>query len=138
MPFLKEVSNRTSLTEQKAFVAVSIISQKVGTARKAQKNIYAMVDNIRVELGLWREILNAQKNKLTLRQFACTYATKIHHICEYYGLEGDLAKKMSGMYLNLTQSDLFWLSNLQMHNVDCAQELRDTLMLHYKSLFNKI
>lgn len=132
---VKAVAEKLKCSEDAAMVGVCIICQKGGTAKKAQNNIYTIVEGRRLELGMIRESMNQKKMNITLRQFARTHATTIQRICKHYGIFGDLAKKLSREHENLSREDLYWASNFQMDNGDCPAEVRNILMEHYYSLF---
>lgn len=106
---ISEIAKRAQCSEKQAFILLSIICQKGGTAGKAQSNVYAIVDGIRLELGTVREIINSQKKKFTLRQFARTHATSIHKVADYFQIPGDLAKKIMRIEPNLRPDRLIWL-----------------------------
>ena len=91
------VSTLTGSTHKQAFVAISILCQKGGTAQRAQGNLYAIVDGKKLTLDDVRRVKDGgdgkEKLKLTMRQFARTYADKIYEISDRYGIPGDLYKK---------------------------------------------
>lgn len=71
----------------------------------------------------------------TLRQWARTNADFIFQVSSLFSLEGDLAKKIARNSPSITQEERIWLSNFQMDNPNCPQNVRDMLMSHYKTLF---
>lgn len=124
------------LDNDEVSVALSIICQKGGTARKANPNIYAVVNGKQLELGLVRKVMTDINWKYTLRQFARTKATSIFKVCQHFDIPGDLAQKLGRMDTSLSLDDRIWLSNFQMDNVDCPQKIRTILMKHYEEMFN--
>ena len=68
------ITNATSgsnkMGDDEVTVALAIICQKGGTAKKANPNIYANVNGKVLELGLVRKVITDINWKYTLRQFA--------------------------------------------------------------------
>ena len=133
------VSSLTDLTHKQAFVAMSILCQKGGTAQRAQGNLYAIVDRKKLTLDDVRRVKDGgdgkEKLKMTMRQFARTYADKIYEISDRYGIPGDLYKKISREHDITNKQYICWLSNFQMDNPNCPAEARSLLTLHFNSLF---
>jgi hypothetical protein len=125
------VAKKHNCSMKTAVSAMYIICQKGGTARKAQPNIYATVNGTRIDLGSIRECITKLKISMTLRQFARTYATQIYTISAYYGVDGDLCKKAERIFPNILQSEKYWISNFQMDNPDCPQNIRNYLVNHF-------
>jgi hypothetical protein len=131
LAFAKE----TGLTFQQAFIAICIICQKGGTAKRALGDIYAIIDGKKVTLALIKEVIEKNKWKFTLRQFARSNATFIYKISMKYSIAGDLYKKISRKHQNISQDESYWLSNFQMDNLECPENLRSYIIEHFKSLF---
>jgi hypothetical protein len=106
-------------------------------SKKAQGNIYAIVDGKKFDLTRLREIMGKNKLKYTLRQWARTNANLMAtaKICSHFDIAGDLAKKIYRDHRDLEDESKYWLSNFQMDNPTCPQELRNLLKAHYKNLF---
>lgn len=134
--FVDGVMNRHNMNESQALSAISIICQKGGTSKKAQGNVYAIVDGVRVELNDLRSVFKANNLNFTLRQWARTYATDIQKVTEIFGIEGDLSKKIGRDRPEITYRDRLWLSNFQMDNPNCPANIRTLLMEHYKAMFS--
>lgn len=132
---ITELSKKLSCSQETAFVGTCLICQRGGTAKRAQGNIFVVIDGIRFELNLIRQVMNDNKIKSTLRQFARTHADKIFNISYRFGVEGDLAKKISRRYPSLDQLEKTWLSNFQMDNPNCPENVKNILMEHYEYLF---
>lgn len=131
-----DVALEYDISPQESFLAIAVICQKGGTSKRAQGNIFAVLnDNKKIDLAMIRAVEKKSGTKFTLRQFARTYATFIHKISYKFALAGDLAKKISRKYPNLSAKDCIWLSNFQMDNEDCPQVLRGYIMEHFKDLF---
>jgi len=133
--FISEVAKTAGISNNQAFVALAIISQKGGTSKKAQGTVYAIVDGIRVDLNQVRKILKERGMTFTIRQWARTNAMDIFKVCSHYGIEGDLAKKIGRNDASITSEERIWMSNFQMDNPDCPDNVRNMLMRHYNSLF---
>ena len=73
--------------------------------------------------------------KISLRQWARTNATTIKRISEIYSITGDLYKKISRKYDNISSDDAYWLSNFQMDNPDCPPNIRTMILEHFHELF---
>ena len=116
-------------------MAIALICQKGGTAKKAQGNVYIIINGIKTDLSLIRQIMNELKLKFTLRQFARTYCNEIYKIASFFDIEGDLAKKIGRNYQNLSRDEKIWLANFQMDNPNCPEDIRNYLMEHFNSLF---
>lgn len=82
-----------------------------------------------------RRIMRDRNLNFTLRQWARTYATEIFEVSSHFSIEGDLAKKVARNRPEITQEERYWLSNFQMDNPNCPQNIRDLLMEHYNTLF---
>lgn len=65
----------------------------------------------------------------------CPNASIIHTISESYGIPGDLFKKISRKVDNVSISDSYWLSNFQMDNPNCPQNLLNLILAHFQELF---
>lgn len=83
-------AKESGLTFQQAFIAICIICQKGGTAKRALGDIYAIVDAKKVTLALIKDVIEKNKWKFTLRQFARSNATFIYKISMKYSIAGDL------------------------------------------------
>ena len=118
-----------------AFIGLCIICQKGGTSRRAQGDIYAVVNSNRITLARIRSVMSAQNYRFTLRQWARTYATKIHAVASMYSIPGDLAKKIGRKHSGITPEQSIWLSNFQMDNPDCPEDLRNLILEHFQDLF---
>jgi hypothetical protein len=129
------VKGKFGMTDAEAETSLSIICQKGGTSKKAQGNIYSIVNGKKLELHEVRTIIKNNNLNFTLRQWARTYATNIYKVCNLFGIEGDLAKKIARNRPEVTNDEKVWLSNFQMDNTDCPQNIRDMLMEHYKAMF---
>lgn len=88
-----------------------------------------------MDLKSVRECINSENLKYTLRQWARTNADLIQRICDHYGIEGDLAKKIARDRPEITHEEKIWLSNFQMDNPNCPENVRNLLMEHYRKLF---
>jgi hypothetical protein len=138
--FTTQVSQALQIEPNVATTVLAIICQRGGTSRKAQGNINAFVNNRNFELAQIRRIMSDNKLRFTLRQYARYNATRIASICNHWSIEGDLAKKISRnskspIAQNLTISEKIWLSNFQMDNQDCPEQLRELIVEHYNTLF---
>lgn len=118
-----------------AFALIAIILQKGGTSKKAQGNIYAIVNGIRLDLNTLRDLAKKSNSTYTLRQWARTYANLIFTTCYTHGIEGDLAKKIARNRPEIQDTEKIWLSNFQMDNPSCPENIRTLLLEHYQSLF---
>lgn len=134
---IKAVSKDRKVDDANSFLAIAIICQKGGTSKKAQGDIYATVNGSKITLNDIRSIIKNQNMKFTLRQWARTYASPIHRVCELYSIEGDLAKILTRKDDSLNPSDLIWCSNFQMDNPDCPSNVRDHIKSHFSELFGK-
>lgn len=132
---IEAISKETQWNTTQSVTALAIICQKGGTSKKAQGTVYAIVDGKRVDLNMIREVMKKSGCKFTLRQWARTHAFDIYKVAAYFGIEGDLAKKIARNSPEVTQDEKFWLSNFQMDNNNCPQNVRDMLMKHYNNLF---
>ena len=129
------VADQLKITSTAAFALIAIIIQKGGTSKKAQGNIYAIVNGTRLDLNTLREIAKKANFTFTLRQWARTYGTMIFKTCYAHGIEGDLAKKISRNRPEIQDEEKIWLSNFQMDNPNCPENVRKLLLEHYQSLF---
>jgi hypothetical protein len=129
---IAEMIKKYNISDKQAFVALCIICQKGGTSKRALGNIYANVDGINITLENIRSIL---PKRISLRQWARTYATLIYKICSKYDIAGDLTKKITRKYSNISPEDCIWLSNFQMDNPDCPMEFRAHIVEHFNELF---
>lgn len=133
------ITNATSgsnkMGDDEVTVALAIICQKGGTAKKANPNIYANVNGKVLELGLVRKVITDINWKYTLRQFARSKATFIQKTCSYFDIPGDLSQKLGRLDPSLGSEDKIWLSNFQMDNSDCPEKIRNMLMSHYDQMF---
>lgn len=134
---VEKLKDKMSITWSDSFVSLCIISQKGGTANKAQGTVYAIVNGKKIELSTVRKVMKDNNMNFTLRQWARSNASAIHKVCSYYSIEGDLAKKLSRDRSDITKDEKIWLSNFQMDNEDCPENIRRMLMAHYEGLFNK-
>jgi len=134
---VKAVAKDRKTDDANAFLGIAIICQKGGTSKKAQGDIYATVNGIKITLNDIRNIIKTNNMKFTLRQWARTYASPIHRVCDIYSIEGDLAKILSRKDDSLNPSDLIWCSNFQMDNPDCPVNVRDHIKSHFSELFGK-
>jgi hypothetical protein len=125
-----EVAKKYGCTEKMAFISICIVCQKGGSARKAQPNIFVVLDGKKIELGGIRSAITTLKSSVTLRQFSRTHATQIYKICKHFGINGDLHKKALRVQPNITDDDKIWLSNFQMDNPDCPLHIRNFLIHH--------
>lgn len=130
------VARKLNCSPDTAFVIIATLCQKGGSAKKAQGNIFTIVDGVRVELNTIREIIKQNNLNITLRQWARTHATNIYIVCEAANIHGDLAKKLSRNRPDLQESDLIWMSNFQMDNPSCPENVRKLLLEHYNSMFS--
>lgn len=133
--FITLLAAKTKMDPVATFTGVCIICQKGGTSRKAQGTVYAVVNGIKMDLNLVRNVINELKIGFTLRQWARTYASEIYEVSQYFDIEGDLSKKIARNSPSVTAEERFWLSNFQMDNPNCPQNVRNMLMAHYKTLF---
>jgi hypothetical protein len=133
--FLEKVAEKVGITVEQATVATAIICQRGGTAKKAQGTINVKIENKTVSLNALREIIKTNKFRITLRQWARANADLIFQICEHFSIPGDLSKKISRNHNEITDRDMIWLSNFQMDNPQCPDNLRQMLMEHYSTLF---
>jgi hypothetical protein len=134
---IKKVAEALGTSDQTAFVLICIICQKGGTAKKAQGNIYAVVNGKRLDLETLRKLMKTIGFDSTLRQWARTYCKQIFSICKIYDIPGDLAKKLGRSSDDLQADDLIYLSNFQMDNEDCPRRVKELLMKHYNEMFQK-
>lgn len=132
---IRTIASRFGIRFDQALIATCIICQKGGTNRRANGDIYAIVDGIRITLQNIRDTMNTSNLRFTLRQWARTYPTQIFRIAAKSGVQGDLAKKIMRNNPNITLDDSIWLSNFQMDNPDCPEELRALMLDHFNSLF---
>lgn len=132
-----DVATELRGSEDEAALALSIICQKGGTSKKAQGTVYAIVNGKKIDLNTIRKIMREKSHNFTLRQWARTNATEIYEVNQHFGIEGDLAKKIARNKPEVTQDERYWLSNFQMDNPNCPQNVRDMLMNHYKTLFEQ-
>ena len=130
------LAKQLSCSADTAFVILSLICQKGGTAKRAQGNIFTIVDGLRVDLNTIRELIKKHNLNITIRQWARTNATNIYIVCETHSVRGDLAKKLSRNRPDLQESDLIWMSNFQMDNPDCPENVRRLLLDHYNNMFS--
>lgn len=126
-----------SLSEENSFIGLCIISQKGGTSKRANGNIYAIVGGHKLTLAFVRDIAAQEKIRFTLKQWARTYATKIANISEYFDIPGDLYKKIARNHPEIDSTQLYWLSNFQMDNPDCDETIRGFIKEHFNDLFPK-
>lgn len=133
--FIKAISDKTTTSENVSLALLSIVAQKGGTSKKAQGTVYAVVNNVRLDLSTIRAVMKEKNYKFTFRQWARTNADFIQRIAEVYSIEGDLAKKIGRDYPEFSAQERVWLSNFQMDNPNCPTQVRDALMEHYKKLF---
>ena len=112
--------------------------KKGGTSKRANGNIYAVVNGKRLTLALIRETMAKIKYKHTLRQWARSYATQIANVCELFDIPGDLYKKIARKHPDVNSTQSYWLSNFQMDNVDCEESLRNYIKEHFTELFPSI
>jgi hypothetical protein len=129
---IADMVKKYNISDKQAFVALCIICQKGGTSKRALGNIYANVDGINITLENIRSIL---PKRISLRQWARTYATLIYKICCKYDIPGDLTKKITRKYSSISAEDSVWLSNFQMDNPDCPMEFRSYIVEHFNELF---
>lgn len=132
-------TRHTDFNEDEAFTALAIILQKGGTSKRAQGDIYAIVNNKRLTLRQIRDIMEAIRTNFTLRQWARTYATLIQQVSSHFGIEGDLAKKFRRespeLVSELSRNDFFWLSNFQQDNPNCPENVRKLIRKHFNDKF---
>lgn len=129
------INDNRDFTPATALAAVCIICQKGGTSRRAQGNIYAVVNGRRLDLKKIRDTIERARIKFTLRQWARTNASAIHRVASLFNVPGDLYKKILRKYPEISNEDSFWLSNFQMDNEECPINLRRYIMEHFKELF---
>jgi hypothetical protein len=135
---VRELSRtKNNMAEPAAFAAIAIVCQKGGTSKKAQGNISAVVNGITVTLADIRTAMRTLNVRYTMRQWARTFADQIHFIAETYSIPGDLAKKITRNHTELDVQDTYWLSNFQMDNPNCPENIRALLTDHYHSLFGR-
>lgn len=131
---IETVAQKINMTNSEVAASIAIICQKGGTARQAQSMVYSIVNGKRLELSTIRAILRKKNLKFTLCQCARTNATNIYQVYQLFTIEGDLSKKIARHEPSVTLEEKIWLSNFQMDNEDCPQNVRDLLMQHYKAL----
>lgn len=129
------VVEKCNMVEQEALASIAIICQKGGTSKKAQGTVYSVVNGKRLDLNMIRNIMRETGCTFTLRQWARTNATNIYEVAKIFDIEGDLAKKIARNSPEVTQDEKYWISNFQMDNTDCPQNIREMLLNHYKVLF---
>ena len=129
---IAEMIKKYNISDKQALVALCIICQKGGTSKRALGNIYANVDGNNITLENIRSIL---PKKISLRQWARTYATLIYKVCAKYDIAGDLTKKITRKYSSISPEDCIWLSNFQMDNPQCPVEFRKYIVEHFNELF---
>jgi virulence-associated protein VapD len=134
---VKAYAQQYKTNELKAYTGICLILQKGGTSRKAQGTIYANVDGITFDLATLRKVMREKSIKYTLRQWARTNATDIYIISSKFSFPGDLTKKILRNHPEISGEDIYWLSNFQMDNFDCPENLRQLIMEHYESLFSQ-
>ena len=134
---VKEVASKHN-SEKQAFGLICIICQNDGTRKKAQGTVYAILNATRLTLTNIRDIIKSKNLKITLRQWARSNSNAIHEISNHFSIPGDLAKKISRTNNELSQDDLYWLSNFKMDNPNCPEHLRQLLYADYSELFPNI
>jgi hypothetical protein len=136
---INAVAKRFKLEPHKSLIAISIICQKGGTSKRAQGDIYAIVDGTRVTLQQIREVLASLGNsKTTLRQWARTNANAVQKVAAIYDIPGDLSKILQRKYNNnISGPDLIWCSNFQMDNENAPESVREMIHEHFQELFTK-
>jgi hypothetical protein len=137
LELIQSLATRKGVNTDVSLIAIAIICQKGGTSKKAVGSIYAVVDGKTFQLDEIRNTITSTGNlkKISLRQWARTNASIIHTISENYGITGDLFKKISRKIDNISISDSYWLSNFQMDNPNCPQNLRNLILAHFHELF---
>lgn len=134
---VKRISKNKKITNSEAFLAAAIICQKGGTSKRAQGDIYAVINGNKITLNDIRNIMKSHDMKFTLRQWARTYASQIHRVCELFSVDGDLAKILIRKDDSISREDLVWCSNFQMDNLDCPESVRTHIKNHFSELFTR-
>ena len=129
-----ELSKSKKMNAKQAFTAICIICQKGGTSKRASGTIYATIDGINVTLEDVRKCLD---RGVSLRQWARTNASAIQVVADKFSIAGDLAKIIMRKYSDVSSSDSIWLSNFQMDNMSCPENLRGYIREHFQNLFPK-
>lgn len=121
----------------RAVQALAVILQKGGCAKRANPDIYVVLDGGTITLGDIRFVLASMTGRVpTLRQIARSMATMIYHVCANYGIPGNLYKKIiRNTDASTISVDKEWFSDFQMENPDCPLQARDILRKHYLELF---
>lgn len=132
---VEAIMSKHKMNQDETLAALAIICQKGGTSKKAQGTVYAVIDGKRLDLNMVRSVMKESGCNFTLRQWARTHSYSIYKVASFFGIEGDLAKKIARNSPEVTQDERYWLSNFQMDSANCPQNVRDMLMKHYKTLF---
>lgn len=134
---IKAIANLKSIQPSEAFLGIAIICQKGGTSKRAQGDIYAVLNGKKLTLSELRETIKNNDYKFTLRQWARTYATQIYKVCSLFEIDGDLAKILTRKDDSINAEDAIWCSNFQMDNLDCPENIRGHIKKHFSELFPK-
>lgn len=134
---IKSIANLKNIQNSEAFLGIAIICQKGGTSKRAQGDIYAVINSKKLTLTEVRETIKNNEYKFTLRQWARTYATQIYKACSLFGIDGDLAKILTRKDDSISAEDAIWCSNFQMDNLDCPENIRGHIKNHFSELFPK-
>lgn len=132
---INAIADALDISSLTAFTLIVLICQKGGTSKKAQGDIYAIVDGKKLDLTTLRRIIQEKKLNITVRKWARTYAQEIFDFCCIHSIDGDLSKKIGRSHPNLSPEDKVWLSNFQIDNENCPERCRKMLVEHYETLF---
>ena len=130
------------MNPKQAFTAICIICQisKGGTSKRAAGTIYATIDGINVTLEDVRKCLPAERG-ISLRQRARTNSASsaIHTVADKFSIAVDLEKIITRKYSDVSSSNSICLSNFQMDNNSCPENLRGYILPaeHFQNLFPK-
>lgn len=129
---VKSLADTKKITLKQAFTGICIICQKGGTSKRAAGTIYANVDGVQITL---EEIRKHLTRGISLRQWARTNASSIQVVSDKFSIAGDLAKIIARNHPDISLSDGIWLSNFQMDNLNCPENLRNYIREHFHNLF---
>ena len=77
--------------------------------------------------------------KLTLCQWARTYASQIHcvYYCDIFSVEDHLANIFIRKDNSISREDLIWCSNFQLAYLDCPESVCTHIKNHFNKLFSR-
>lgn len=137
--FIRGVAVKCKISNDQAAVGIAILIQKGASAKRANADIYAVVDGTTLTLGMLREVQSKLPDNIrsfTLRQLGRSHATFIYQICSAYNIPGNLSTKIHrNMDMVGFGDNISWLSDFQMDNPDCPPASRELLRNHYLELF---